>query len=89
MCTYRIAINCIIVSPNFIGFVESIQKVLVDKGITVAVFETLREYIGEMTRNEQCVEYGCRALRGILMHPYAIVCVCVCVLILCVLYVYA
>lgn len=48
---------------------ESLQKALVDKGITVAVFELLREYIGEMTRNEQCVEYGCRALRGILMHP--------------------
>ena len=41
-----------------------------DKGVTVAVFEALREYISEMTRNEQCVEYGCRALKGILMHPY-------------------
>ena len=51
-------------------FTESLQKALVDKGVTVAVFEALREYIGEMTRNEQCVEYGCRALKGILMHPY-------------------
>ena len=51
-------------------FIESLQKALVDKGVTVAVFEALREYISEMTRNEQCVEYGCRALRGILMHPY-------------------
>ena len=50
--------------------IESLQKVLVDKGITALVFETLRKYIGEMTRNEECVEYGCRALRGILMHPY-------------------
>ena len=49
--------------------IESLQKLLVAKGVTAAVLETLREYIGEMTRNEQCVEYGCRALRGILMHP--------------------
>ena len=53
-----------------LSFIESLQKALVDKGVTVAVFEALREYISEMTRNEQCVEYGCRALRGILMHPY-------------------
>lgn len=42
---------------------------LVEKGVTVAVLESLREYISEMTRNEQCVEHGCRALKGILMHP--------------------
>jgi hypothetical protein len=53
-----------------LSLIESLQKALVDKGVTVAVFEALREYIGEMTRNEQCVEYGCRALKGILMHPY-------------------
>ena len=63
----------------FLLFVESLQKELVEKGVTVAVLETLRDYISEMTQNEQCVEYGCRALRGILMHPYDCVCVCVCV----------
>lgn len=48
--------------------VDILQQLLLRKGATVALIECLRQYIGELYRNEKCVECGCRALKGILMH---------------------
>lgn len=41
---------------------------MLKKGASVALLECLREYLGDLNREDKCVEYGCRALRGILMH---------------------
>ena len=47
---------------------ESLQQLLLAKGAAMAVLEGLREFLQEPTQNEQCVEYGCRALIGLIMR---------------------
>ena len=46
---------------------ESLQRLLLEKGAAVAVLEGMREFLVEPTRNERCVEFGCRALIGLIM----------------------
>ena len=47
---------------------ESLQQLLLAKGAAMAVLEGLREFLQEPTQNERCVEYGCRALIGLIMR---------------------
>lgn len=48
--------------------VGRLRKQLLDKGAVDAVFEGLRLYISaNQPKFEQCVQFGCRALIGLIM----------------------
>ena len=47
---------------------ESLHRVLLEKGAAVAVFEGVREFLHDYSRDELCVEYGCRALVALIMQ---------------------
>ena len=53
-----------------IMYVGILQQTLLKRGAAAALMECLRGYIGELGRDEKCIECGCQALRSILMHQY-------------------
>jgi hypothetical protein len=47
---------------------EVLHGILLEKGAAVAVLEGVREFLQEYSRDELCVEYGCRALVALIMQ---------------------
>ena len=47
---------------------EVFHAILLEKGAAVAVLEGVREFLQEYSRDELCVEYGCRALVALIMQ---------------------
>ena len=47
---------------------ETLHHVLLEKGAAVAVLEGVREFLHDYSRDEVCVEYGCRALVALIMQ---------------------
>ena len=51
---------------------EVLHAILLEKGAAVAVLEGVREFLQEYSRDELCVEYGCRALVALIMQKSVI-----------------
>ena len=49
-------------------YTEVLHGVLLEKGAAVAVLEGVREFLHDFSRDEMCVEYGCRAMVALIMR---------------------